>query len=884
MYKNIQDICQEFINFFKNKNHQIIDSSSLVPNQDKTLLFTNSGMNQFKNIFLGIDKPLYKRIATVQRCVRAGGKHNDLENVGYTERHLTFFEMLGNFSFGDYFKYDAIQFAWELLTSSHWFNLSKDKILVTVHVDDNESYNIWNKQIGISDQRIIKIGNKGNKDFSRSDNFWKMGSIGPCGPCSEIFYDRGMNVPGFVPGNFKEYGERYIEIWNLVFIQFDRQINGDLLLLPMLSVDTGMGLERIASVLQGVHSNYAIDIFKCLIAFICDVLQINDVNRSVYVIADHIRTCAFLIRDGVIPANEGRGYVLRRIIRRAILHGKKLGINAIFFYKLVDPLIKSMCHISDLLRTEKDCIEEILFNEEKLFARTLSKGLELLEKELSLLFPGDILNGIVAFNLYNTYGFPLELTKDICYERNIKVDQIKFDKAMLEQKNYTKQVNQFHTSYNHCMLFNDISSIFVGYEKLESQSLIIKLLQDNNSVDMLSAKEHGIVVLDKTPFYAESGGQIGDSGHLKTESGGSFKVICTKKYGKIIEHVGMMYDGILRVGDLVIAAVDKYKRKRICLNHSAHHLLRVALFNILGKHVVQRGSFINDKQLRFDFSHYQVMTLEQIEAVENFVNKNIWDNLFVTIDIMSMQKAKDSGAVMLSDKNYSDIRSLRVVNIGDISIELCGGTHVNNTGEIGAFIITKESSVSSRIRRIEGITGEVAFYFFQKQKKLISNISKIVCSNEKNLLNRVHIFKSDFYKLKKELEYLRNEQALQKSVSLMKDIFLIKNIQILMKEFINTELKMLFNMMDYLKTVLDVGLIIFISYNDKNNKVHLIVGVTKNLIKDYHINALHIIHSIINIFGGKGGGRSDFAQAGINEIKEISILISTINFLLRSML
>lgn len=882
MYKNIIDIRQEFLNFFKNKNHQIIESSSLVPDRDQTLLFTNSGMNQFKNIFLGIDKPSFKRVTTIQRCMRAGGKHNDLDNVGYTERHLTFFEMLGNFSFGDYFKNDAIQFAWELLTDSNWFNLSKDRIWVTVHICDEESYNIWTKQIGISSKHVIRIGNQENSFFD-SDNFWQMSNIGPCGPCSEIFYDRGNGIQGGLPGSAEEYGERYIEIWNLVFIQFDRQINGNLSPLPMLSVDTGMGLERIASVLQGVHSNYEIDVFKNLIYSICKIIKVNNVNinRSIYVIADHIRACSFLIRDGVIPSNERQGYVLRRIIRRAVLHGRKLGIHDPFFYKLVVPLINSMSYLSNWLYEQKDCIEKILFNEERLFLETLSKGLELLEKKLLRLPSGSVLNGEEAFDLYNTYGFPLELTKNICFKRGIDIDQFGFDKAMLDQKKYTRQVNQFYVPDDRA-LFCSVDSVFVGYQKLECQSRIIKLFRDNKSVNIISKKEYGIIILKDTPFYGESGGQIGDSGDLKTEFG-SFQVVYTKKYGRVVGHVGIMRDGTFKVGEVITAIVNRYKRKCICLNHSAHHLLRAALFKIVGAHVVQKGSLINDQQLRFDFSHYAVMTEEQINVVENFVNQSIWNNLRVTTDIMSMAQAKACGAVMLLNRKYNSNRVLRVVSIGDCSIELCGGTHVNNTGEIGLFVITKECSVSSGIRRIEGKTGEIALSFVRQQKKLIQNISTLMHSNDESILNKIHTFKSKYHELEREIECLKSQKIMQQSISLIKEVFVIKDVQILIKKFTDMESKVLFNIVDHLKFHLKLGLIVFVNYN-KNNKIHLIVGVTKSLIKKNHINALNIVHYIIKIFGGKGGGRPGFAQAGITEMKDISALTVAINSLLRSTL
>lgn len=882
MYKDINDIRQEFINFFKSKDHQIIKSSSLIPDCDQTLLFTNSGMNQFKNIFLGIDQPLFKRVVTVQRCVRAGGKHNDLDNVGYTERHLTFFEMLGSFSFGDYFKNTAIQFAWELLTDSNWFNLSKDRIWITVHACDDESYNIWNKQIGISAKHIVKIGN--NKSLvSDSDNFWQMGNIGPCGPCSEIFYDRGHDVQGGPPGSKDECGERYVEIWNLVFMQFDRQSNGDLLLLPTLSVDTGMGLERIASVLQGVSSNYAIDIFKHLIRSICEIIRINniDVNRSIYVIADHIRACSFLIVDGVVPSNEGQGYVLRRIIRRAVLHGKRLGVNDAFFYKLVNSLVKSMHYITDVLYEKKDYIETVLLQEEMLFSETLNKGLKLLEKNLSKLSCNDVLDGEIAFNLYDTYGFPLELTKDICLERNITVDQLKFDVAMLAQKNKAKRSSQFYISSDR-LLFDDIKNIFVGYQDLEHQSQIVSILRDNCSVDFISAKEHGMVILKETPFYGESGGQIGDAGQLKTEFG-DFKVVYTKKYGQIIQHCGVMYSGVLRKGETVTAIVDRKKRQCICLNHSAHHLLRAALFNILGAHVIQRGSLINDQQLRFDFSHYTAMQQEQIEAVENFVNHNIWKNLSVTTDIMSIEKARHYGAVMLLHKKYYNDKALRVVSMGNFSIELCGGTHVKNTGEIGLFIVTKECSVASGIRRIEGITGEIALSYVQQQKILIHGISKLISSDDRDILHKIHAFKSNYYKLEREIEHLKHEQVIQQSISLIKEAFFVKDVQIVIKKYTNMESTFLCNMIDYLKLNFKLGLIIFINCSH-SNRVNLSVGATKSLTENNRINAVNIVRYVINIFGGKGGGRSDFAQAGIVKVEKISTLIAVIDSWLRKIL
>lgn len=883
MYKSTNDICQEFLNFFKSKNHHCMQGSSLVLDQDKTLLFTNAGMNQFKDIFLGINVPSFKRVTTVQRCVRVGGKHNDLNNVGYTTRHLTFFEMLGNFSFGDYFKQDAIQFAWELLTDLNWFNLSKDRIRVTVHVSDDESYDIWHRQIGLSNKNIIRIGNSGG-DFSDSDNFWKMGNVGPCGPCSEIFYDCGDNISGCLSGDLEVKKERYIEIWNLVFIQFNRQEDGELLLLPMLSVDTGMGLERIASILQGVRSNYEIDVFKNLIASICDVMGINNINnRSLYVIADHLRTCTFLIKDGVIPSNEGRGYVLRRVIRRAILHGKKIGINNAFFYKLVNSLIISMRHIVDVLSIDKDYIEEILFNEEILFSKTLSMGLELLSKKLLKLSSGDILSGEIAFDLYSTYGFPIELTQDVCFERNITVDQIGFDYAMSQHKQCAKKVKKFFKSYNWIFPCNT-SSMFVGYQTLQYQSQIVELFKNKRSSCFLSAEECGIVVLKETPFYSESGGQIGDVGILNAESGAFFQVIYTKKYGKMIGHIGKMGNGIFQTGDIVTAVVNKDARKNVCLNHSAHHLLRAALLIVLGKHVVQKGSSINDQQFRLDFFHHKAMTIEQINNVENLVNNEIRNNLCVVIDFFSMKKAKEIGAVMLLNKQYNE-KEVRVVSIGDFSIELCGGTHVQRTGEIGVFIITKEFGISSGIRRIEGLTGECALSYVHRQKKLIADISQLVRSDNKDLLQKIYEFRFNFHQLERKVKDLQAKQAAQYSVSLMKEFCDIKNAKVLIKKFINVESKTLFEIIDCLKVKLKSGIIVFINYN-QSNKVHLVVNTTKHLTEHNCMNALNIIRHVNNIFGGTGGGRLDFAQAGINinEEKKIFLLISEIKSFLHKML
>lgn len=878
MNNSIDDIRQEFLNFFKNKKHQIIPSSSLIPENDQTLLFTNSGMNQFKNIFLGTEKPLFKRVVTVQRCMRAGGKHNDLDNVGYTERHLTFFEMLGNFSFGDYFKRDAIQFAWELLTGHNTFNLPKDRIWVTTHICDDESYNIWRKYIGLSDTHIIKIGNKKN-NFCDSRNFWQMGNVGPCGTCSEIFYDRGHEFRGTLPGNLDTIGERYIEIWNLVFIQFNRQINGALIELPVLSVDTGMGLERITAVLQNVPSNYLIDVFKNLILSISQVMNISSsmTNKSLYVIADHIRAISFLVKDGVIPSNEGRGYVLRRIIRRAVCHGKRLGINNLFLYKLVTPLITHMQYITNILKDQKDLIEQILLNEEKLFKNTLQIGLDLLERELIRLKNNKILHGETAFRLYTTYGFPLELTKDICYERDIKVDQIKFDQMMLREKKSSKQFNRLCIIPNNILPKNIIST-FVGYHNFSSYSKIVGLFQNNNIVNTINVDQESIVILNITPFYGESGGQVGDIGYLKTESA-IFKVNNTKKYGQIVMHEGFVSQGMIKIGDQVCAEIDKSRRKKICLNHSATHLLHMALLKILGSHVTQQGSLVNDEYLRFDFFHHESLTEKQINVIEHLINQQIWNNLCITEDTMTVESARNVGIKMLSHKQYHQI--VRVLRIGDVSVELCGGTHAKYTGEIGLFIITKEIGIGLGIRRIEAVTHNVALSMMQRKKLLVQNIAQITHSDDSTVLHKIYELKLFCDKLEKKIKYLQNKQELKHSLSLIKDICYINDIPVVIKRIDTVNIQSLFNIIRYLKSHLKSGIIVFIHNKNNDSMYHIVVSVTQDLTKVNRISAVDLVNNIIRSVGGKGGGKSDFAQARINNTLTESDVITEINMLLQ---
>ncbi|MCM0842871.1 alanine--tRNA ligase, partial [Klebsiella pneumoniae] len=669
MSKSTAEIRQAFLDFFHSKGHQVVASSSLVPHNDPTLLFTNAGMNQFKDVFLGLDKRNYSRATTAQRCVRAGGKHNDLENVGYTARHHTFFEMLGNFSFGDYFKQDAIKYAWELLTGENWFALPKEKLWVTVYETDDEAFDIWANEVGVPRERIIRIGDNKGAPFA-SDNFWQMGDTGPCGPCTEIFFDHGDHIWGGPPGSPEEDGDRYIEIWNIVFMQFNRQADGTMEPLPKPSVDTGMGLERIAAVLQHVNSNYDIDLFRDLIASVAKVTGATDLtNKSLRVIADHIRSCAFLVADGVIPSNENRGYVLRRIIRRAIRHGNMLGAKDTFFWKLVAPLIDVMGSAGDELKQQQAQVEQVLKTEEEQFARTLERGLALLDEELSKL-KGDTLDGETAFRLYDTYGFPVDLTADVCRERNIKVDEAGFEAAMEEQRRRARESSGFGADYN-AMIRVDGASEFKGYDHLELNGKVTALFIDGKAVDSVSAGQEAVVILDQTPFYAESGGQVGDKGELKG-AGFSFAVSDTQKYGQAIGHIGKVASGTLKVGDAVQADVDEARRQRIRLNHSATHLMHAALRQVLGTHVAQKGSLVNDKALRFDFSHFEAMKPEEIRAVEDLVNAQIRRNLAIETNIMDIDAARASGAMALFGEKYDD--RVRVLRMGDFSTELCGGT------------------------------------------------------------------------------------------------------------------------------------------------------------------------------------------------------------------
>ncbi|MGJ3350554.1 alanine--tRNA ligase [Morganella sp. Je.2.23] len=853
MSKSTAEIRQAFLDFFHTKGHQIVQSSSLVPNNDPTLLFTNAGMNQFKDVFLGLDKRSYTRATTAQRCVRAGGKHNDLENVGYTARHHTFFEMLGNFSFGDYFKHDAINFAWELLTGKEWFNLPKDKLWVTVYATDDEAYNIWKDEVGVPAERIIRIGDNKGAQYA-SDNFWQMGDTGPCGPCTEIFFDHGDHIWGGPPGSPEEDGDRYIEIWNIVFMQFNRQSDGTLEPLPKPSVDTGMGLERITAVLQHVNSNYDIDLFRKLIADVAKVTGAEDLtSKSLRVIADHIRSCAFLICDGVIPSNEGRGYVLRRIIRRAVRHGYMLGAKDTFFYKLVAPLIDVMESAGEELARQRVMVEKVLKSEEEQFARTLERGLQLLDDELASL-TGDTLSGEAAFRLYDTYGFPLDLTADVCRERNLKVDEAGFEAAMEEQRRRARENSGFGADYN-SLIKVDKRSDFSGYDHNEQTATIVALYKEGQPVTELNAGDEGLVILDKTAFYAESGGQVGDTGVLSGNDA-QFSVLDTQKYGQAIGHAGRVVSGKLTVNHKITAKIDEERRNAIRLNHSATHLMHAALRQVLGEHVSQKGSLVNDKYLRFDFSHFEAMTPAQIREVEALVNAEIRKNEPVVTELMDLEDAKAKGAMALFGEKYDE--RVRVLSMGDFSTELCGGTHAARTGDIGLFRIVSESATAAGIRRIEAVTGIGALESVNQQSDALTSVAQLVKSDEAGVSEKVKAALDKIRSLEKELQQLKEQQAAQESSSMTKDAVSVNGVKLLVKQLTNAEPKMLRTMVDDLKNQLSSGIIVLSTISD--DKVSLIAGVTKDLTGK--VKAGELVAFIAEQIGGKGGGRPDMAQAG----------------------
>ncbi len=861
MMKTTAEIRQSFLNFFHSKEHQVVASSSLVPENDPTLLFTNAGMNQFKDVFLGLDKRPYSRATTAQRCVRAGGKHNDLENVGYTARHHTFFEMLGNFSFGDYFKHDAINFAWEFLTSPQWLGLPKEKLWVTVYETDNEAYDIWNKEVGVPAERIIRIGDNKGAPYA-SDNFWAMGDTGPCGPCTEIFYDHGEHIWGGPPGSPEEDGDRYIEIWNVVFMQYNRLADGTMEKLPRPSVDTGMGLERIAAVLQHVNSNYDIDIFKTLIAKTAEIVGTTDLaNKSLRVIADHIRSCAYLIADGVIPSNEGRGYVLRRIIRRAVRHGHLLGAKDAFFYKLVPTLIEVMAEAGQDIKEKQANVEKLLRLEEEQFARTLERGLTLLDEALSEVKDG-VLSGEIAFKLYDTYGFPLDLTADVCRERNITIDEAGFEREMAAQRTRAQAASQFGVDYNNVIRVEGETQ-FEGYTESESLAKITALFHDGKSVEQISSGQSAVVVLENTPFYAESGGQIGDSGYLTIE-GVAFNVKDTQKYGQIFGHIGELEQGSLSVGQTVKAVVDIERRNQTALNHSATHLLHAALRQLLGTHVAQKGSLVSEAALRFDFSHPEALNKEQISEIERLVNQKIRANFPIQTEIMGIEVAKEKGAMALFGEKYGD--QVRVLTMGDFSIELCGGIHAKRTGDIGLFKITTETAVAAGIRRIEAVTAENAINWILKQQDILNQSTELLKSDTNTLVDKIQQLQDKAKKLEKELQSLKEKAAVQAGSDLVKSAVKINNVSVILRQLDGVETKSLRVLVDDLKNQLGSGVIVFASILDE--KVNLIVGVTKDLTTK--IKAGELVNLMAQQVGGKGGGRPDMAMAGGSQPENVT--------------
>jgi len=840
------ELRRAFLEYFRKHDHEIIASSPLVPGNDPTLLFTNAGMVQFKDVFLGSDKRSYQRAATSQRCVRAGGKHNDLENVGYTARHHTFFEMLGNFSFGDYFKSDAIRYAWEFLTEE--LGLPAERLWITVFEDDDEAADIWLNEIKIDPKQFSRHGEK--------DNFWAMGDTGPCGPCSEIFYDHGEDVAGGPPGSADEDGDRFVEIWNLVFMQFDRTADGEMSLLPKPSVDTGMGLERIAAVMQGVHSNYQIDLFTNLIAAVADTLAVNnDGSNSLNVIADHIRACSFLIVDGVLPGNEGRGYVLRRIIRRAIRHGKKLGVNELFFHKLVAPLAKEMGDAYPELVKAQAHVEKVLEREGSRFAETLDQGMEILDTAIASL-KGKEIPGDVAFKLYDTYGFPVDLTADIARERGLTVDEEGFDSAMGKQRDRARAASKF--SANEGASFKtDAESAFSGYEGTEGSSKIVAIYKGGESVDSLSSGDEGAVILSSTPFYAESGGQTGDQGILVND-GKLFPVVDTQKTGKAIVHFGSVEEGELSVGDDLEAIVDADRRQAIRLNHSATHLMHAALRQVLGDHVAQKGSLVAPDRLRFDFSHYGSVTPEQLQEIEDIVNDEIRANRSAETNVMSYDDAMESGAIALFGEKYGD--KVRVLRFGDFSVELCGGTHVDCTGDIGVFKITSEGGVASGVRRIEAVTGKGALDWIDSKQRLLTNVAGLLRSQPDQVMTKVEQLLKRSKELEKELDAAKQALAVGQAGGLCENIHEIAGVKVLTARMDGADARTLREAVDRFKDKLQSAVIVLGSVDD--GKVRLAVGVTKDNIE--RIRAGDLIKPVAEQVGGKGGGRPDFAQAGGN--------------------
>ena len=850
-------IRQGFLDFFASKNHEIIDSSSLIPGNDKTLLFTNAGMVQFKDVFLGEDKRKYSRATTSQRCVRAGGKHNDLENVGYTARHHTFFEMLGNFSFGDYFKEEAINYAWEYLTKIAM--LPPEKLWVTVYEDDDEAADIWINKIGFPADRISRIGDKPGKKYE-SDNFWAMGDTGPCGPCSEIFYDHGEHIWGGPPGTPEEDGDRYIEIWNLVFMQYNRSKDGKMNPLPKPSVDTGMGLERLSAILQNGHSNYDIDLFQNLIKFIAELSGTEDLsNASLKVIADHIRSCSFLIVDGVVPSNEGRGYVLRRIIRRAARHGHKLGLNNAFFHKIVKPLVKEMGAAYPELAKAESSVEQILLKEEKRFAETLDQGMKILSDAISKL-KGDTIPGDMVFKLYDTYGFPLDLTADIAREHKLKIDEAGYESAMEQQRQTARAAGKFDTDYTDKLDVTGETN-FSGYDKTTDEVVIESLFVKGEKVEELKAGEQGQVILKNTPFYAESGGPVGDTGQLSSNNN-IFDVNDTQKQGSVFIHNGVMKSGSIKAGNILTAQVTEERRQAIVLNHSATHLMHRALREVLGEHVEQKGSLVTADHLRFDFSHAEAMTKEEISRVEKMVNDEIRLNAEAKSNVTTMDEAVKQGAMALFGEKYGD--EVRVVNIG-YSTELCGGVHVKRAGDIGLFKLISESGVAAGVRRVEAVTGVGALSWVEERTTQLESIASLVKSAVNGAEEKVGLILEKSRSLEKELDQLKSKLAAQAGSDLASQAVEVNGIKVLATNLEGVDPKSLRDTVDQLKNKLGKAAVVVSTV--ANGKVSLVAGVSK--AETSLIKAGDLLKHVASQIDGKGGGRPDMAQGGGNDVKAL---------------
>jgi len=857
------ELRQAFLDYFKKQGHTIESSSSLVPVDDPTLLFTNAGMNQFKDVFLGREDRDYTRATTSQKCVRAGGKHNDLENVGYTARHHTFFEMLGNFSFGDYFKREAINFAWTFLTGKDCLALSEEKLWVTIYASDDEAFDIWNKEIGVPTDRIVRIGDNKGAPYA-SDNFWQMGDTGPCGPCTEIFYDHGSDVAGGPPGSPEEDGDRYIEIWNVVFMQYNRQADGEMLPLPKPSVDTGMGLERITAVLQGVHSNYEIDLMQDLLKAASDILGgVATTEASLRVVADHIRSCAFLIADGVMPSNEGRGFVLRRIIRRAARHGNKLGATKPFFYRLTGALVELMGEAYPQLVSSQKQIEKILLQEEEQFAKTLENGLRLLEQDIAEL-KGTEIPGDTIFTLYDTYGFPVDLTNDIARERGLTLDYQGYEKAMERQREMARAASKFGIDYNAAGLKFDGKTEFTGYEHIDGHETIRAVVVDGTE-KTAEAGDEAVVLLERTPFYAESGGQVGDTG-LLTWSGGRFKVLDTRKEGDNHLHIGTLIEGELFSGLEVDARIDHARRERTKKNHSATHLLHAALRKVLGEHVTQKGSLVDPDKLRFDFSHFEPVTPDELREIERQVNKQILDNTPVQTEITDMEKAQGKGAMALFGEKYGDV--VRVLSMGAdaYSVELCGGTHVSRTGDIGLFRMTSESGISSGVRRIEAVTGFGALQWVDETERTLREAAKLVKGSRESVIEKVQQALERNRQLEKEIDALKAKLASSAGSDLAESAIDVGGLKVVAAEMVGADRKALMETADQLKNKLGEGVVVLASVED--GKVTLVAGVTKSATG--RIKAGDLMKHLAAQVDGKGGGRPDMAQGGGNDPSKLA--------------